>query len=108
MGRPGAAFRQRTSRLNSKRAFLRLYFFDANHEQTLRDRSTKMAGFVTAATDASWTTDTEGSDMEWQTTKVTVRRLSPAAEADQDLADFNFGDAPTEGAAAAAGQDDSQ
>ena len=108
MGRPSAAFLPRTSRLKRKRAFPRLFYFDANLEQTLRDRTTPMAGFVSESTDASRTRDTEGSDTEWHKTNVTVSRLPTAAEADEDLADFNFGDAPRAGAAAVAGQDEIQ
>ena len=39
---------------------------------------------------------------------MSVSRLPPAAEADEDLADVNFGDAPSAGSAADAGQDESQ
>ena len=108
MGRPGAAFLPRSGRLNRKRAFPRLYYFDANHEQTLRDRTTQVGGYVTESTDAAPTTESEASDTEWHSTNAQVRQLAPAAEADEDLADFNFGDVPAAGAPAAAGQEESQ
>ena len=107
MGRPGVAFLPRASRLNRKRAFPRLYYFDAYHEQPLRQLTTKIGGSVTESTDASRTTEIEGSDTEWHSTNATVSRLPPAAEADEDLADFKFGDGPIAGAAAVAGQDES-
>ena len=66
-----------------------------------------MAGYLRQSTDASRTTDIEGSDTAWHSTNVTVSPLPPAAEADDDLADVNFGDAPSAGAAVA-GQDESQ
>ena len=44
MGQPGAAQLPLTSRLNRKRTLHRLLYFDANHEQTLRDRSAKIGG----------------------------------------------------------------
>ena len=108
MGMPCAASLPRTSSINRKRVFPRLHYFDSNHEQTMRDRTTQMAGFVSESTDASWTTDTEGSYTEWHSKNVTVSRIPPAAEADEDLVDFKFADAPTAGADAAARQDESQ
>ena len=108
IGRPGAAFLRRTSRLNRKPAFPRLYYFDANHEQTLRDRTTQIGGFVMESTEASRTTDRDGSDTEWESAHVTVTHLPPAAEADEDLADYNVGDAPTAGAPPAVAQDECQ
>ena len=107
MGMPVAVSLSRTSSINRKRVFAHLYYFDANHEQTLSHRTTQMAGLVSESTDASRTTDTEGSDTECHSTSVTVRHLLPADEADDDLADFNFGDTPSAGAPVA-GQDESQ
>ena len=54
------------------------------------------------------TTESEESDTEWQSAHVTVTHLAPDAEADEDAADFNLGDAPSVGAATVAGQDESQ
>ena len=107
MDRPGAAFQPRTSSLNRKRCFRPLYYLDANHEQILRERITQMAGFVPESTDASRTRETEGSLTQWQSTSATISRLTPAAEADEDITDFTFGDSPSAGTAAVSGQDDS-
>ena len=64
MRKPGVAFLPRSSRLNRKRAFTSLYSFYANHEQALIYRTTQIAGYVTESTDASRTTETQGSDTE--------------------------------------------
>ena len=110
MGRPGSAFLPRTSRLNRKRTFPRLYYFDAYAAdfdvQTLRKRNTRMTVFVSESTDDSRASDSEGFDTEWHSTSVGVSHLAPAAEAEEDLVDFKFGDGPSAGAAA--GEDESQ
>ena len=49
--------------------------------------------------------DTEASDTEWHSRAVSVSRLAPAAEADEDLADFKIGDGANN---AAAGQEASE
>ena len=71
------------------------------------ENTTQIGGYMTESTEASRTMDTEGSDTEWQSAQETVTHLAPAAEADEDLADFNLGDAPSAGAPAA-GQDENR
>ena len=107
MGKPGAAYLPRSARLNRKLLFPRLFYFDAHHEQTMRDRRQSLAGFASESSVEAPTMESEESDTEWQSVHVTVTHLAPAAEADEDAADFNFGDAPSAGAPAA-GQDESQ
>ena len=103
MDRPGAACLSSTSRLNRKRALQRLYHLDGHHEQTLKERTTRMSGVVAESADDRRASDSEGSEPEWHSTRVTVMQLTPAAEAVEDLAHFNFRDDPR--SAVAAGQD---
>ena len=105
LGKPGAAHLSSSSRLNRKRSFPRLFYFDAHHEQTLRDRTSTMNGYVSESATDSRASDTEASDTDWHSTAVSVSRNAPAAEADEHLAVFNFGDAANN---AAAGQESSE
>ena len=57
-------------------------------------------GLVSESSADSRASDSEGTDSEWHSTSVAASHLPPAAEADEDLADFNFGDGPSAGAAA--------
>ena len=106
MDRTGSPFMPRTSRLNRNRTLPRLYYFDANQEQTLGERTTHMTGFVSESTTDSRASDSEVSETEWHSRSVAASHLPPAAEADEDLGYFNFRDDPSAGAAA--GQDGSQ
>ena len=107
MGKPGTAFLPHSARLIRKRVFPRLFYFDAQHEQTMRDRTQTLGGYASESSVEARTSESEESDTEWQSAHPTVTSLAPAAEADEDAADFNFGDAPRAGAPAA-GQDESQ
>ena len=107
MGKPGAAYLPRNARLNRKRIFPRLFYFDAQHEQTMRDRTQAVGGYASESSVEARTSESEEADTEWQSAHGTLTRLAPAAEADEDAADFNFGDAPSAGAPAAV-QDESQ
>ena len=68
MGRPGAAFLPRTSRLNRKRTFAPLYYFDANQEQTVRERTTRMIAFVSESRADSRASESEVSNTWWHST----------------------------------------
>ena len=57
IGRPGAAFLPSTSRLNRKRTFPRLYYFDGNQETMVREGTTRMSGFVSEPTAESRASD---------------------------------------------------
>ena len=65
----------------------------------LREHTTTMSGNVSESTVNSRATETDASDTEWLSASVGVRRLAPAAEVDEETADFNFGDGPSSGAA---------
>ena len=58
-----------------------------------------MSGYVSESTVDSRATETDASDTEWLSGSVCVRRLAPAAEIDEETADFNFDDGPRSGAA---------
>ena len=73
----------------------------------MRDRTQAVGGYASESSIEARTSESEESDTEWQLAHVTVTHLAPAAEADEDAADFNFGDGPSAGAHAA-GQDESQ
>ena len=62
IGMTSAEFLPRISRLNRKLTFPRLDHFDRNHEQTMRERTTRMSGFGSESTDESSPSETEGSD----------------------------------------------
>ena len=85
---PGAAFLPLSSRLNRKRTFPRLYHFEANHEQTLSERTTRMTGFLSEWAEGSRASDLEASDTEWHSTSGAVSHLHPAAEAEEDQAEY--------------------
>ena len=72
IGKPGAAFLPRSGRLNRNRSFLRLFYVDAHQEQTLRDRTGTMGGYVSESTVESRASDSEGSDTEWHSASVSV------------------------------------
>ena len=105
MGKRCAAFQPRSARRNRKRIFPRLFYFDAHHEQTMRDRTKTLGGYASESSVEARTSESEESDTEWQSAHVTVPHLAPAAEVDEDAADFKLGDAPGAGAADVAGQD---
>ena len=105
LGKPGAAHLSRSSSLNRKRSFPRLFYFDAHHEQTQRDRTSTLNGYVSESATDLRASDTGASDTVWQSTPISVSRNAPGAEADEDLADFNFGDAANNGDA---GQESSE
>ena len=50
IGTTGAAFLQRSRRVNRKRTIPRLEYFDTYHEQTVREPTTRMSGFGSAST----------------------------------------------------------
>ena len=58
LGKPLAAHLSRSSRLNRKRSFPRLIYFNAHHEQTLRDRTSTLNGYVSKSP-----TDSRASDI---------------------------------------------
>ena len=100
IGKRVAAFLPRSGRLTRKLTFPRLFYLDAHHEQTLRDRTATMGGYVSSPrlTRAS---KSEGSDTEWHSTNVSLTRHAPAAVSKEDRADFTFCDGPSSSAAAA-------
>ena len=51
-----------------------------------------MTVYMSESTVDSRATDTKASDTEVHSTSISVRRLAPPAEADEDTANFNFGD----------------
>ena len=106
LGKPGAAHLPRKSRLSRKRSLPHQFYYDAPHEQTHREPMTVMTGYVSESTVDSRAIDPEASDTEWHSASVSVRGLAPAAEADEDMADFHFGDGPSSGAAPGAASSD--
>ena len=58
-----------------------------------------MNGYVSESATNSGASGPEATDTEWHSTALSVSRLAPAAEADEDLADFNFGDGAKNAAA---------
>ena len=107
MGKPGTAYLPRRARLNRMYIFPRLFYFDEHHENTMRYRKQTLGGYPSESSVEARTSESEESETECQSAHPTLTRLAPAAEADEDAADFNFGDAPSAGAPAA-GQDESQ
>ena len=108
IGKPGAANLPRNAREKQKRIFPRLFYFAAHQEQTMSDPTQTLGGFASESSVEACTSECEESDKEWQSAPVTVTKLAPAAEADEDATVFNFGAGPSSGAAAVAGQDVSQ
>ena len=56
-----------------------------------------MSGYVSESTVDSRPTETEASDTEWLSASVSVRRLAPAAEVDEETSDFKFCDGQSSG-----------
>ena len=92
LGKPGGARLPRSSRINRTRSFPRLFDLDGHQQQTLRDRKSTANGNLSESATESRAPDTDASDRDWHWPAVTVSRLAPAGEAEEDLADFNFGD----------------
>ena len=65
-----------------------------------------MSGYASEWSGEFRTSESEEADTEWQSAHVTLTHLAPAAEADEDAADFNFGDGPSTGSADVAGRDE--
>ena len=82
MWKPGAAYLPGNAGLNLKRIFPRLFYFDAQHEQTMRDRTQALGGYASESSVEARTSESEESDTECQSARVTVIHLAPAAEAD--------------------------
>ena len=61
----------------------------------MRHRTATMGGYVSETTVDSQSSDSDASYTECHSMSVTVNRLAPAAEAGEDLADFNFADRPS-------------
>ena len=99
MRMPAAAFLHRSRLLNRKGTLTSLFSSDSHHEQTFRDRTATMGSAVSQSTVDFRASDSDGSDTEWHSEYVSMKRLPPAAVTDQDSADFNFGAAPISGAA---------
>ena len=93
--KPGAAHLWRSIRLNRKRSFLLLFYFDAHQEQTLQDRTSTMNGFVSDSASDSRASETEAAYTDGHLKAGSGSGNAPAAEADEDLADFNFETPPT-------------
>ena len=100
MAKLGSSQVSPSRRFKRKRSLQRHFYCDAHPEQTLRDRTSTLKGYVSQSATDSRASDTEASDMAWLWTAVSVRPLAHAAEAGQDLADFNFGDGANNAAAA--------
>ena len=81
----------RSSRLTRKHSFPSLLFFDARHEEKLRDRTSTLNSNLSESATDSRASDNEAADTVCNL-RPSVSRLAPAAEADQDLAYFNFGE----------------
>ena len=64
LGKSGAAHLSRSSSLNRKRSFPRLFYFDAHHEQTQRDRTSTLNGYVSDSATDSRASETEASYTE--------------------------------------------
>ena len=107
-GKLGAAFLPSSARLKRKRIFQRLFYVDAHYEQTMRDRTLTLPGYASKSSVEARTSVSEECDTELQSALVTIMHLVLAADADEDAADFNFGDAPGTGDASVAGQDESE
>ena len=80
-------------------------YFDARHEQTLRERSTIMNGYDTESiVDSEASVNESSYDSEWGVSAAAAAARAhplPATteEADEDRQDFNFDDSPSSTAA---------
>ena len=74
IGKRVAAFLPRSGRLTRKLTFPRLFYLDAHHEQTLRDRWATICGYGSESRADSRPSDSEGSDREWHS-RVVQRQL---------------------------------
>ena len=103
--KPGAAQLARSNGLNRERSFTWMFYFDADQQHRLSDRNSTMNAVESDSTSSSRASDSQASRTEWHSTAVSVGRITPAAEADEDLASFNFGDGANNAGAAPEGSE---
>ena len=96
MGKSGSAYLPRSNRVNRKRSFPSLAYFDAHHEQRMRECTTLMQDYDSATTSDTQAEESDSvSENEFAPTaasSATARPLPATAEdSDEDRDDFNFG-----------------
>ena len=77
--------------------------FHAQQELTRRDLTRTIRGYVSESARDSLASETETCRTEWNWNSGTLNLIAPVTEAGDDLAYFNFSDAPAKGSASCDG-----